>query len=95
MLVGDHAYAWAQRVVSRREFPDQIAGPAQGAIRSEHNLIVGSLRNLGRTRFDLACQRLLRSGIERLCLGAGGGRVRRKHKSVQAADHVALDRDFT
>ena len=55
------------------------------------------LAGSGETRFACAprLSLLLPTGSYRKGLGAGGGRVRCKHKSVQAADHVALDRDFT
>ena len=43
VLVGDHADARTQGGVARRQFADQIAGPAQCPVRGQYDLIVGSL----------------------------------------------------
>ena len=74
--------------------PTSVAGPAQGAVVGEHDLVVRGLRQLGGARLDLAGQRLLRGGVERLGLGRVGGRGGREHESVEPADHMALDRHF-
>ena len=94
MLVGDDAHARAQHVVAGDQLADHVAGPAQGAVARQHDLIVRRLRQLGGARLDLSRQRLLRGGVERLGLGASGGRVRREHEPVEPADHMALDRYF-
>ena len=68
----------------------RVAGPADGAVGGQHELIVGRRRQFLGARVDLAGQRFLRGGLQRLGVGAGFGRVGRERKSVETADHMAL-----
>ena len=92
MVVGNDAHARPQRVVAGHQFADSLAGPSQGAVIGQDDLVVRGLRQFGRTRLDLAGQCLLRGGVERLGFRAGGGGIRCEHESIEPADHVAFDR---
>jgi hypothetical protein len=52
-----------------------IAGPADGAVGGQHELLVGRCGELFGARVDLAGQRLLRGGLQRLGVGAGLRRI--------------------
>ncbi len=90
-VVGDQANARLQHIVRGGQFAHRIAHPAQRAVGGERELIVGSAAELGRARVDFARQRLLRSSLQRLGLGAGLGGIGREHESVETTDGVALD----
>ena len=83
-----------QRVVGGDELCDGIAGPADGAVGGQHELIVGRCGELCGARVDLAGEHLLRSRLQRLGVGAGFRRIGRKGKSVEPADGVAFDNHF-
>ena len=89
-FVGNDADARMQRVVGRNQFRHRVAGPADGAVRGQHELFVGRGRQFLGARVDFAGQRLLRGRLQCLGIGAGLGRVGRKGESVEAADHMAF-----
>ena len=89
-LVGNDAQPRMQRVVGRDQLRHRVAGPADGAVRGQHELFVRRGREFLGARVDLAGQRLLRGGLQRLGIGAGLSRVGRKGESVEAADHMAF-----
>ena len=93
-LVGDDAQSRMQRVVGGHELRDRIAGPADGAVRCQHELIVGGGGQFFGTRIDLARQHLLRSRLQRLGVAAGFRRIWREGKAVETTDDVALDDHF-
>ena len=84
MLVGEDAHARAQHVVARGELADRLAEPADAAVGGEHELLVGRMRQLGGARIDLAGERLLRGGAQRLAFGSGGGGVGGELESPRA-----------
>ena len=57
-LVGDDAQPRMQRVVGRDQFGHRVAGPADGAVGGQHELIVGRRRQFLGARVDFAGQRL-------------------------------------
>ena len=89
-LVGDDADARMQRVVGRHQLGHRIAGPADGSVRRQHELIVGGGGQFFGTRVDFAGQRLLRGRLQGFGVGAGLRRIRRKGESVEPADHMAF-----
>ena len=89
-LVGNDADARMQRVVGRHQLCHGIAGPADGAVRGQHELVVGGGGEFFGARVDLAGQRLLRGRLQRLGIGARLRRLWRKGKSVEPADHMAF-----
>ena len=72
------------------------ASPVQRMVPSdvEHELIVGRGGKFFGARVDFAGQRLLRGRLQRLGVGAGLRRVRRKGESVETADHMAFHDHF-
>ena len=93
-VVGDDAEARMQRVFGGDEFCHRIAGPADGAVGRQHELVVGRSTELGRARVDLAGEHLLRRRLQCLGVRAGFSRVGRKCKSVEPANRVAFHNDF-
>ena len=65
-LVGDDAQSRMQRVIGRDQFCDRIAGPADGAVRGEHELFVRRGAEFLGARVDLFRQHLLCGGLQRL-----------------------------
>ena len=93
-IVGNDAQPRMQRVVGGDEFGHRIAGPADGAVGGQHELIVGRCGKLFGARVDLAGEHLLRGGLQRFGVGAGFRRIWCKGKSIEAADHMALHDHF-
>ena len=93
-LVGDDAQPRMQRIVGRDQLGHGIAGPADGAVGGQHELLVGGRAEFLGARVDLARQHLLRGGLQRLGVGARFRRVGRKGKAVEPADRMALDDHF-
>jgi hypothetical protein len=93
-FIGDDAQARMQRILRRHEFGDRIAGPADGAVRSQHEIVVGRSGQLLGAGVDFAGQRLLRGRLQRLGIGAGFSGIRGEGKAVEAADRVPLDDDL-
>ena len=93
-IVGDDAQPRMQRVVGRDQFGHRIAGPADGAVGGQHELIVGGCGELFGARVDLAGQHLLRRRLQRLGIGARFRCIRRKGESVEAADRMAFHDHF-
>ena len=89
-FVGNDAHARMQRVVGRHQLGHRVAGPADGAVRGQHELIVGRGGEFFGARVDLAGQRLLRGRLQRLGVRAGFRRIGREGESVEPADHMAL-----
>ncbi len=89
-IVGNDADARMQRVVGGNQSCDGVAGPADGGVRCQHELIVGCGRQFLGARVDFAGQRLLRGRLQRFGIGTGLGRIGRKCETVEAADHMAL-----
>ena len=83
-----------QRVVGRHQLGHRVAGPADGAVRGQHELVVGGGGELFGARVDLAGQRLLRGRLQRLGVGAGLRRLGRKGEPVEPADHMAFHDHF-
>ncbi len=83
-----------QRVVGRHQFCHRVAGPADGAVGGQHELIVGGGGKFLGAGVDLAGQRLVRGRLQGLGVGAGFRSVRRKGEAVEAADHMAFHGHF-
>ncbi len=58
-------------------------------------MLVGRLREPRSARVDLAAQRLLGGARQGLGFRAGRRGSRRKHESVEPADHMTLDHDLS
>ncbi len=93
-IVGNDADARMQRVVGRDELCHRIAGPADGAVGGQHELVVGRRGEFFGARVDLAGQHLLRRRLQRLGIRAGFRRIGRKGKSVEPADRMAFNDHF-
>ncbi len=93
-IVGDDANARMQRVVGRDQLCHRVAGPADGAVGGQHELVVGGGGQFLGARVDLAGQRFLRGRLQRLGVGAGFRRIGRKGESVEPADHMAFHDHF-
>ncbi|MBV6487195.1 MAG: hypothetical protein GHHEDOFH_01138 [Pseudorhodoplanes sp.] len=95
LLVGENAHARPQDILARHDDADHIAGPADMVVESERELLVGRLRQTGRARLDFPGERLLGDGMQGLGLRAAGRRIGHETESLETADDVPLDRDFT
>ena len=93
-VVGNDAQARMQRVVGRDELGDRVAGPADGAVGGQHELVVGRCGKLGGARVDLAGEHLLRGRLQRLGVRAGFRRIGCKGKSIEPADRMAFHDHF-
>ena len=93
-VVGDDADARMQRVVGRDELGHRVAGPADGAVGGQHELVVGRCGKLCGARVDLAGEHLLGSRLQCLGVRAGFRRIGCKGKSVEPADGVAFHDHF-
>ena len=83
-----------QRVVGRDELCHRVAGPADGAVGGQHELVVGRGGKFLGARVDLAGQHLLRCRLQRLGVRAGFRRIGRKGKSIEPADRMAFHDHF-
>jgi hypothetical protein len=70
------------------------AGPADGAVGGQHELIVGRGAQLRGARVDLARQHLLGGGLQCFRIRAGFRRIGCKGKSIEPADRVAFHNHF-
>ena len=93
-VVGDDADARMQRVVGRDKLCDRVAGPADGAVGGQHELVVGRCGEFGGARVDLAGEHLLGSRLQCLGIRAGFRRIGCKGKSIEPADRVAFHNHF-
>ena len=89
-LVGEQDEARLQRVVALDDAGDRRALPAQRAVAGEDEIAVGGGRHPLGALGDLAGERLLRGGAQRLRLRTVGIRVGREAEAVEAADMLAL-----
>ena len=83
-----------QRVIGRDKLCDRIAGPADGAVGGQHELVVGRCGEFGGARVDLAGEHLLGSRLQCLGIRAGFSRIGCKGKSIEPADGVAFHNHF-
>ena len=93
-IVGNDAQSRMQRVVGGDELCHRIAGPADGAVGGQHELVVGRCGKLGGARVDLAGEHLLGRRLQRLGIRAGFRRIGCKGKSIEPADRVAFHNHF-
>ena len=93
-LVGNDAQPRMQRIICGHQSRHRVAGPADGAVRGQHELFVGRGGQFLGARVDFAGQRLQRGRLQRLGVGAGLGRVGCKGESIEAADHMAFHNHF-
>ena len=95
MLVGEDPHARAQHLVARRQLADRLAVPAQRAVATTART---ARRAHGESRagarLDLAGERLLRGGAQRLAFGTGGRGVGGELEAGEPPDRVAFDDDF-
>ena len=94
MLVRENAHARAQHVVARRELADRLAEPADAAVGREHELLVAGMGELCGARVDLAGERLLRGGAQRLAFRTRGRGIGCELEAREPPDRVALDDHF-
>ena len=80
-----------QRIVALGEPGDRRALPAQRAVGGEDEVGIGGGRHLLGALGDLAGERLLGRGAERLGVRPVGVGVRREAEAVEAADMLAFD----
>ena len=93
-IVGNDADARMQRVVGRDELCHRVAGPADGAVGGQHELLVGRRAEFFGARVDLAGQHLLCRRLQRLRIRSRFRRIWRKGESVEAADRMAFNDHF-
>ena len=94
VLVGENAHARAQHLVAGRELADRFAKPAQLPSAASTNC---SSRRMGKpcgARLDLAGERLLRGGAQRLAFRTRGRGIGGELEAREPPDRMALDDDF-
>ena len=83
-----------QRLLCGSQSRHGIAGPADGAVRGQHELIVRRVAQFFGARVDLAGEHRLRGSLQGFRIGAGFRRIRCKGEAIEAADDMAFDDDF-
>ena len=83
-----------QRVVRGDELGDRIAGPADGAVGGQHEMLVRRIGQLLSPGLDLASQRLLGGSLQGLGFRASLSGVGREGESIEATDRVPFNDHF-
>ena len=66
LLVGEQPHAPASAVAPGDDLADRLAEPADRPVVGEHECVVHRVEDARRARLDLAGQRFLRGGVQRL-----------------------------
>ncbi len=93
-LVGDDADARMQRLLRGSQARHGVAGPADGAVGGQHELLVRRIAQFFGARVDLAGEHRLRCSLQGFRIGACFRRIRCKGEAIEAADDMAFDDDF-
>ena len=95
LLVGENAHARTQHVLAGGELADRVAGPADGAVRRQHELLVGGLRQTCAARASISpASAFCAAACSALASEPPADGSAREAKALEPADRMALDRDF-